>query len=178
MSTCTIELRCCIWRRNVLFMFVVFFQFSYIYVLALYKLSCSPKSEVGQRPLWYLVGHLEQNQMATHACTYFVLSIYKPQRRTMDLVCHHLETIWQEKTTRETSQVVERRPGQILERHELPDDSTRQAKLETACWGLVVDVVLRFRRDKLQSHYFNTSPAIATKMLVCFAVQCAPWVDV
>ena len=42
----------------------------------------------------------------------------------------------QENTTRETSQAVERRPGQILERHNLADDSTRLANLETACWGL------------------------------------------
>ena len=34
-----------------------------------------------------------------------------PQRRQMDFACHHLEAIWQEKTTRETSQAVERRPG-------------------------------------------------------------------
>ena len=59
-----------------------------------------------------------------------------PQRQPMDLACHHLETIWQEKKTRETSQVVERRPGQILERHDMAEDSTRQANLETACWGL------------------------------------------
>ena len=55
------------------------------------------------------------------------------QRRPMDLACHHLETIRQERTTRETSQVVERRPGQILERHDLAEDSTRQANLEAAC---------------------------------------------
>ena len=55
-----------------------------------------------------------------------------PQRRPMDLACHHLETIGQEKTTRETSQVAERRPGQILERHDLAEDSTRQANLEAA----------------------------------------------
>ena len=42
----------------------------------------------------------------------------------------------QEKTTRETSQAVERRPEQILERHDMADDSTRQGNLETACWGL------------------------------------------
>ena len=36
-----------------------------------------------------------------------------PQRRPMDLACQHLEIIRQEKTTRETSQAVERRPGQI-----------------------------------------------------------------
>ena len=56
-----------------------------------------------------------------------------PQRQPMDLACHHLETIWQEKTTRETSQAVERRPGQILGRHDMAEDSTRQGNLETAC---------------------------------------------
>ena len=56
-----------------------------------------------------------------------------PQRRPMDLVCHHLETILQEKTTRETSQAVERRPRQILERHDMAEESTRQGNLETAC---------------------------------------------
>ena len=60
-----------------------------------------------------------------------------PQRRPMDLACHQLETIkWQEKTTRETSQAMERRPGQILERHDMAEESTRQGSLETACWGL------------------------------------------
>ena len=59
-----------------------------------------------------------------------------PQTRSMDLARHHLETIRQEKTTRETSQAVERRPGQILERHDMAEDSTRQANMETACWGL------------------------------------------
>ena len=58
-----------------------------------------------------------------------------PQRRPMDHACYHLETIWQEKTTRETSQAVKRRHGQI-ERHDLAEDSTRQGNLETACWGL------------------------------------------
>ena len=58
-----------------------------------------------------------------------------PQRRPMDLVCHYAETVWHEKT-RETSQMMERRPGQILERHELAEDSTREANWETACWGL------------------------------------------
>ena len=38
-----------------------------------------------------------------------------------------------EKTTRETSQAAERRPGQMLERHDLAEDSTRHANLETAC---------------------------------------------
>ena len=58
-----------------------------------------------------------------------------PQRRPLDLACHHLKTIRQEKT-RETSQAPERRPGQILEQHDLAENSTRQANLETACWGL------------------------------------------
>ena len=48
----------------------------------------------------------------------------------MDLACHHLETTWQEKTTRETSQAVERRLGHILERHDMAEDNTRQANLE------------------------------------------------
>ena len=59
-----------------------------------------------------------------------------PQRRPMDLACYHLETIWHEKTTRETSQAMERRPGQLLERHDMAEDSTIQGNLETACWGL------------------------------------------
>ena len=37
------------------------------------------------------------------------------QIRQMDIKSHHLETIWQEHTTRDTSQAVKRRPGQILE---------------------------------------------------------------
>ena len=51
-------------------------------------------------------------------------------------VTMHLETIWQENTTMETSQAVERRPGQIRERHDMAEDSTRQGHLETTCWGL------------------------------------------
>ena len=54
----------------------------------------------------------------------------------MDLACHHLESIRQEMTTREISQAVERRSGQILERHDLAEEGTRQANLETACLGL------------------------------------------
>ena len=49
-----------------------------------------------------------------------------PQRRPMDLTCHHLQAIRQENTTREASQAVERRPAQILERHDLPEDSTKR----------------------------------------------------
>ena len=58
-----------------------------------------------------------------------------PQRRPRDLACHHLETMRQEKTTSETSQAVERRPG-LLERHDMAEDGTAQANLETACSGL------------------------------------------
>ena len=56
-----------------------------------------------------------------------------PQRRQMDLECHHLETIRQENMTRETSHAVKRQPGQILEGQDLAEDSTRQANLEEAC---------------------------------------------
>ena len=43
-------------------------------------------------------------------------------------------TTWiQEKTTRETSQAVERRPRQIPERHDMAEASTIQGSLETAC---------------------------------------------
>ena len=45
----------------------------------------------------------------------------------------HMETIQQEKTKMETSQPVERRPGQILEGQYLAEDNTRQANFETAC---------------------------------------------
>ena len=44
--------------------------------------------------------------------------------RLKDLTCHHLDTIRQEKATRETSQAAERRPGQILERQYLTENST------------------------------------------------------
>ena len=56
-----------------------------------------------------------------------------PQRLRVDLACHHSDIIRQEKTTRETSQAVERRPGQILERQDLAEHSARQANLEAAC---------------------------------------------
>ena len=38
--------------------------------------------------------------------------------------------------TRETSQAAERRPGQILERYDLAEDSIRQPDLEAGCRGL------------------------------------------
>ena len=47
-----------------------------------------------------------------------VLSAHRP----MDLKCHHLETIRKENTIRKTSQAVEKRPGQIQERHDLAED--------------------------------------------------------
>ena len=71
--------------------------------------------------------HCEKNEMVLGR------AYQPPQRRPMDLEYHHLETIGQEKTTRETSQAVERRPGQILERHDMAENSTRQGNLETAC---------------------------------------------
>ena len=37
------------------------------------------------------------------------------------------------KDDKETSQVVERQPGQILGRHDMAEDNTREANLETAC---------------------------------------------
>ena len=54
----------------------------------------------------------------------------------MDRVCHHLDTVCQDHTTMDTNQTVERRPGQILERHDLAEDNTRQANMETAHRGL------------------------------------------
>ena len=54
-----------------------------------------------------------------------------PQRRPMDLAYHNLETVWQEKTTREPGQTVEILPGQVLERHDKAEDSRRQGNLET-----------------------------------------------
>ena len=53
------------------------------------------------------------------------------QRRPMDLACHRLETIRQVETTRETSQAVDRRPGQILERHDLAEDIARGGMLRS-----------------------------------------------
>ena len=44
-----------------------------------------------------------------------------------------LETIRQENTTRQTNHAVETRHEQILERHDLAENSTRQGNLETAC---------------------------------------------
>ena len=46
-------------------------------------------------------------------CAYF----FNDHQRLTDITCHDLETTRKENTTRETSQAVERRPGQILERH-------------------------------------------------------------
>ena len=56
-----------------------------------------------------------------------------PQRRLRDLACHHVYPIRKENTTRETRQAVERRPGHILEGHDLAEDSPRETNLETAC---------------------------------------------
>ena len=49
-----------------------------------------------------------------------------PEETGVQLLCA-------EKMTRETSQAVERRPEQILERHDMAEDSTRQGHLETTC---------------------------------------------
>ena len=68
---------------------------------------------------------------------------------------------------RETSQAVERRPGQISERHDLAEDSTRQANLEVACWGLRPTTVhygctmmdknwIETLTDKIQGHIYYT----------------------
>ena len=56
-----------------------------------------------------------------------------PHRQPMDLAWYNLETISQEKKTRETSQAMERQPGHILERHDMAENSTRQGNLETTC---------------------------------------------
>ena len=54
-------------------------------------------------------------------------------------VCHRTSTPYKsgntmkEKTAIETSQTMERRPGQILERHDLVEDSARHDNLEVAC---------------------------------------------
>ena len=52
-----------------------------------------------------------------------------PQRRSVDLTCHHLEIIGQENTTMETCVVVERRPGQTREGNDLAAVNARQANL-------------------------------------------------
>ena len=71
-----------------------------------------------------------------------------------------------EKTTRKTSQAAERRPGQILERHDLAEDCSRQANLETICRGLRPTGTLRLPtddhddddHDELQSAYCPKIP--------------------
>ena len=57
-----------------------------------------------------------------------VLWILQPPQR-LDLACHYSQTIRQENTKSETSQAVERRPGQIQEGHDQAEDSARQANL-------------------------------------------------
>ena len=53
-------------------------------------------------------------------------------------VCNRTSTSYKsgnkmkKKTTRENSQAMERRPGHILERHDLVEDSAREANLEAA----------------------------------------------
>ena len=56
-----------------------------------------------------------------------------PQRRAMDVACHNLESIRQENTERETSDAMERRPGKLLEGHDLAKDSTTQANMKAVC---------------------------------------------
>ena len=48
---------------------------------------------------------------------------------------------------RDTSQAVKRRPGQILEGHDLAEDSTTQANLETACMDSPNNGTLRLLND-------------------------------
>ena len=52
------------------------------------------------------------------------------QRRQLDHVCHHLDTIRQEKTTRETRQVTERRHEQIVNGHDSVEYSASMANVE------------------------------------------------
>ena len=60
---------------------------------------------------WYWAGHISR------------------LKDPMDLACHHLKIIYDKKR----SQAVERRPGQILVRHDMAEDCTRQGNLEMAC---------------------------------------------
>ena len=45
-------------------------------------------------------------------------------------------TTWRPQDKRPCSQAVERRPGQILERHDMAENSTRRASMEVTCWSL------------------------------------------
>ena len=89
-----------------------------------------------------------------------------PQRRSMGLACHHMETIRQENTTTETSQAVERRHGQILERHDLADDCASWAYLEatggghrptTGHYGCPIMMIVRFLHQCFCSVLFKLS---------------------
>ena len=64
-----------------------------------------------------------------------VLLLWLFQLFVLPATCHHLETIRQENAPKETSQAVDRRPGQMLERHDLAEDSAREAVLKTARRG-------------------------------------------
>ena len=92
-----------------------------------------------------------------------------PQRRQMDLARHHLETIWQEKTTRETSQAVERRP-------ELDNSSARLERwyiVQSYRWCVVSNLNLQdfiqyvgkqfphILKEVLKVKVRNDAPAIA-----------------
>ena len=92
-----------------------------------------------------------------------------PQRRPMDLARHHLETIWQDMTTRETSQAVERRP-------ELDNSSARLERwyiVQSYRWCVVSNLNLQdfiqyvgkhfphILKEVLKVKVRNDAPAIA-----------------
>ena len=88
---------------------------------------------------------LPQNQ-CNHYKLVFVIKAFKKITTSMLNITYkdRRTNIWVRERTKvidiisnvrkkEISQAVERQPGQILERHDLAEDSTRQANLEAAC---------------------------------------------
>ena len=69
------------------------------------------------------------------------------QRRQRNFTFNHSETIRQENATNEANQAVERRPGQLLERHDLADDSARLANLVGMLRHLLNHGTLRLPND-------------------------------
>ena len=75
-------------------------------------------------------------------------------------------------TTRETIQAVERRPEQLLERHDMAENSTRHVNLETACEAFAQprDTLLPIDDDADCNFHISLSKYCRATGLTCFAM--------
>ena len=80
----------------------------------------------------------------------------------MNLWTYEPSDLWAvtRKDDKEASQTLEKRPGQILEGHDVAEDSTRQANLEMAWWGPSTEhygcpMMMTTKREICIKYYLN-----------------------